>query len=258
MSKLHLEQRLIDFAKNGNIVEIQRLMNNGINPAANNNMALWWAASKGRLDILELLLTDWRVSPAARMNVAIAIASENGHTEVVKFLLADVRVNPAENGNIAVHSAARNGHFDVVEMLISDKRVDPSDANNTAIRRASANGHINTAQLLLAYGANIGHRKFDEMYQAAYTGFIGAVSQGAREYLSNKEKVRTIANNHAEIIKNRSLAACASVIRAAHNRKQNQNNVTPLNNVVKHNFTNDWSVLGSVIVAKNADMHVVA
>jgi hypothetical protein len=76
VSKTNMEHHLIDFAKKGNIAKIQKLIEvHGINPAAYNNQALWWAAQKGHLDILKLLLQDSRVSPAARKNVAIIIAA---------------------------------------------------------------------------------------------------------------------------------------------------------------------------------------
>jgi ankyrin repeat protein len=263
LSKMHMEHQLIDFAKRGDIVNIQRLIEEEqINPAAHNNQAFWWACNKGHLNVVKLLLRDLRVSPSARMNAAIVVAAEMGRAEVVEFLLADARVNPAESGNVAVHSAARNGHYDVVELLVSDERVDATDANNTAIRRASANGHMDIVQMLLAYAANLGVKKFDEVYQAAFSGFIGEVSKKAAEYLVNKEEVRVIALNHAEIIKQEGFSVCSAVIRNAHSRKRNYNNVSKISNAIEAKKAKDsvkknadsesigWEILDSVLGKK--------
>jgi ankyrin repeat protein len=166
---------------------------------------------------------------------------------------------PAESGNVAVHGAARNGHFDVVALLVADERVDPTDANNTAIRRASANGHMDIVQLLLAYAANIGSTKFDEVFRAASTGFLGAISPEALEYLADKEKIVVIAENHAEIIKKDGISAFAEVIRSAHQKKRNYNNVSKISNAIeakkikvsiKKNIEVEaagWDILGAVI-----------
>jgi ankyrin repeat protein len=264
-SKMQMEYQLIDFAKKGDILNIQRLIiEEEINPAAHNNQALWWAANRGHLDVLKLLLQDLRVSPAARKNAGVITAAENGHTAVVAFLLADERVNPSESGNLAVHSAARNGHFDVVALLIADERVDPSDANNTAIRRSSANGHMDIVQLLLAYASHIGNKKFDEVFQAAFNGFLGDVSEGAAEYLANKEKISVIAGNHAEIIRKDGIAACAHNIRTAQNHKKNYNNVAKISSAIEAKKAKDsikksleteavgWDVL-STVIANNAN-----
>ena len=49
---------------------------------------------------MRLLLADPRVDPSADNNYAIRWAAYNGHTEVVRLLLADPRVDPGAIANI--------------------------------------------------------------------------------------------------------------------------------------------------------------
>jgi hypothetical protein len=44
---------------------------------------------------VKLLLADERVDPSANDNYAIRFAAKNGHKEVVKILLADERIDPS-------------------------------------------------------------------------------------------------------------------------------------------------------------------
>jgi ankyrin repeat protein len=233
MSKAYLEQLLIDMARAGDNIRIQELISEKeVNPSACNNQAFWSAAYAGHLETLKLLLKDSRVCPSARKNAAIISAAENGHGRVVAFLLADERVNPAESGNLAFHAAARNGHFEVVKLFLADDRIDFSDANNNAVRRAAANGHLDIVKLILAFAANICDKKFDEVFGAASMGFIGTVSPEVREYLGengvNKAKVKLATVNHAQIMRNKGLDACAANIKSSTERKKAYNNISEI------------------------------
>jgi hypothetical protein len=67
--------------------------------------------------VVRLLLSDPRVDPAANENWAIKWAARYGHTEVVRLLLSDERVDPIAQENDAIKQAAENGHDEIVKLL---------------------------------------------------------------------------------------------------------------------------------------------
>jgi len=117
----------------------------------NLNDALEEAAYVGFTDAVKLLLLDDRVDPSANDNWALIAASENGHLEIVKLLLSDSRVDPSAEDNRALVLASQNGYLEIVKLLLSDARVDPSDQDNFALIFASKNGHLEIVKLLLSY-----------------------------------------------------------------------------------------------------------
>src|ERR1700733_3673863 len=119
-------------------------------PYADN--CLLFASTKGRTEVVRLLLTYERVNPAAGDNLAIRLASQNGHTEVVRLLLTDERVNPAANNENAIKAASHNGHTEVVRLLLNSRKVNPAAEDDEAIKVASHNGHTDVVRLLLNSG----------------------------------------------------------------------------------------------------------
>ena len=75
----------LDACRNGNINIVKQLLSQ-VDPSANDNEAIKWAARMGRQDVVKLLLKDSRVDPSARDNYAIRWAAQNGHKEVVELL----------------------------------------------------------------------------------------------------------------------------------------------------------------------------
>jgi ankyrin repeat protein len=134
---------LPDVIRNSNcdkfINNVKWLLDQGIDPAADDNYAIKLASSNGHTEIVRLLLDDPRVDPAASANYAIKLASANGYTEVVKLLLDDPRVDPSANDNYAIHAASLMGHTYVVKLLSGDPRFDLT-ANTDYIRYVSAIG----------------------------------------------------------------------------------------------------------------------
>jgi ankyrin repeat protein len=140
----------LKFSVRKNYLESVRfVINDGIDPSADNNYAIRKASEHGRLEVVKELLKDKRVDPAANINYAIENASNNGHLEVVKELLKDNRVDPSVRNNYAIVSASEYGHLEVVKELLKDKRVDPSAHNNWAIQSASKNGYLEVVKELL-------------------------------------------------------------------------------------------------------------
>jgi len=124
------------------------LKEEGVDPSADDNYAIRWAAQNGHLEVVKLLLKDKRVDPGAVDNAAIQWASRDGHLEIVKLLLEDKRVDPGADDNLAIQWAAEKGHLEVVKILLKDKRVDPGDCDNCAICWAAEKGHLEVVELL--------------------------------------------------------------------------------------------------------------
>jgi surface antigen len=160
----------------GDVVRIDELLRDGVNPSADDNAAIRWAAANGRVTVVQRLLQDKRVDPSAKDNWASFRAAANGHVYVVNCLLRDLRVDPSRaligyacgghvdqvewlllndrvdasaEDNDAIRLAAEHGHVAVIDALLRDKRIDPSAGFDYAIRWAAANGHATVVERLL-------------------------------------------------------------------------------------------------------------
>ncbi|KAJ3070806.1 hypothetical protein HDU98_006195 [Podochytrium sp. JEL0797] len=150
-------------ARKGYLPVVKLLINSDsdINPGDDDNYAVYCAAAAGAADVVDFLLLDPRVDPSADTQLAIQYAAEFGHLQVTRRLLQDPRVDPTlRDHNCPIRLAADNGHTEIVRLLLQDARVDPSDVNNYAIIMASRNGHLECVRLLLGHprvdpGANV-------------------------------------------------------------------------------------------------------
>ena len=146
-----IQTRFNRSCENGDYEEVKLLLaDQRVDPRAQDNYAIQWAAFKGHHKVVKLLLADQRVDPTAQDNYAIKWASASGHHEVVRLLLEDGRADPTYNDNSIIRFASNNGHHEVVKLLLADLRVDPTANNNDAIRFASSRGRHEVMKLLLA------------------------------------------------------------------------------------------------------------
>ena len=125
------------------------LQDERVDPTANDNAVIRLASEYGNHAVVQALLQDGRVDPAADDNAAIRYASEYDRLAVVQALLQDERVDPTADDNYAIQIASERGHLDIVQALLQDARVDPAAVDSDAIRVASQNGHVSVVQLLL-------------------------------------------------------------------------------------------------------------
>ena len=102
---------------------LEGFIENGWNPAENDNYAIRFASRFGHSKVVKLLLKDPRVDPRVSNNLAIRLASEDGHAGVIKLLLEDPRVDPSADDNEAILLASVNGHSKAMKLLLKDKRV---------------------------------------------------------------------------------------------------------------------------------------
>ena len=85
-----------------------------------------FAAKKGYVDILQLLLNDNRFNPSINDNTALIFSADNGKHKSVKLLLKDKRVDPAAKFNWAISNAYdRNDHL-MVDMFWKEEAVKKS------------------------------------------------------------------------------------------------------------------------------------
>jgi ankyrin repeat protein len=132
-----MQEELYSACKNGHAEVVRAaLADPRVNPTAQNNEAIRWAALFGHAEVVRALLADPRVNPTAQNNEAIRWAAGNGHAVVVRLFLADPRVNPTAQDNFAIIGAALRGHAEVVRLLLPDPRVNPAADDNKAIKNA--------------------------------------------------------------------------------------------------------------------------
>lgn len=129
----------LDYVKAGDVLGLQRLVNNGYNPAHEID-------TKGASPLM------W--------------AAGGGHLNIVRFLVEECACNPNQpqqgkrsfSGRTPLHWAARNGHIKVVEYLVHACNVDLEAATadgTTAFGWASWQGHVSIMKFLCDNGCQI-------------------------------------------------------------------------------------------------------
>ncbi|XP_023386577.1 ankyrin repeat domain-containing protein 29 isoform X1 [Pteropus vampyrus] len=143
-------------------------------PLAN---AAFWAARRGNLALLRLLLNSGRVDVDCRDShgtTLLMVASYAGHIDCVKELVlqgADINLQ-RESGTTALFFAAQQGHNDIVRFLFgfgASTEFRTKDGG-TALLAASQYGHVQVVDTLLKHGANI----HDQLYDGATALFLAA------------------------------------------------------------------------------------
>ena len=123
--------------------------------------ALTWAASKGYMEIVKILLDLSDINPDQEETeygrTPLSWAAESGHEGIVDMLLEREDVNPdhpdTKYGRTPVSLAAENGHEEVVKMLLERKEVNPDQVDclygRTPLLWAAENGHEGVVKRLL-------------------------------------------------------------------------------------------------------------
>ncbi|XP_064410251.1 ankyrin repeat domain-containing protein 29 [Latimeria chalumnae] len=141
-------------------------------PLAN---AAFWAARKGNLAVLQLLLNSGRVDVDCKDcfgTTALMVASYCGHNECVRELIlqgADVNLQ-RQSGSTALFFAAQQGHNDIVKFLFefgASTELQTKDGG-TALSAACQHGHTQVVETLLKHGANV----HDELHDGATALFL--------------------------------------------------------------------------------------
>lgn len=175
-------------------IEIVRLLLEIIDPSKDRNAAIASAVRFNHIDIIKLLLNDFRVESTVKYGYLLKIACVYGHIDIVKFLSQGYRVNLSTTNNIAIKMASESGRIDTVKFLLDDKRVDPSADRNYAIRKASEGGHLEVVKLLLAdHRVDPSDRNNYAIRLSSWNGHTGVV----KLLLSDSRVDPSAKNNHA-------------------------------------------------------------
>ncbi|PNJ81070.1 ANKRD29 isoform 5 [Pongo abelii] len=153
-------------------------------PLAN---AAFWAARRGNLALLKLLLNSGRVDVDCRDShgtTLLMVAAYAGHIDCVRELVlqgADINLQ-REDGGTALLAASQYGHMQVVETLlkhganIHDQLYDGA----TALFLAAQGGYLNVIRLLLASGAKVNQPRQDgttALLKAANKGYNDVIEE---------------------------------------------------------------------------------
>jgi len=167
-----INNKLINYAKTNSYGKLKNLLD--LNPPVsgksdinfkdeNGFTALMYAAQKGYVEIVQLLIENGAIHIPQYGEPALRLASYNGKIDIVKLLLKKeykIDINtPNEICTPLIH-ASGNGQIDIVRFLI----LHGADINKygiyditstTALIVASENDHVDIANLLINHYANI-------------------------------------------------------------------------------------------------------
>ncbi|TSK53715.1 Vacuolar protein sorting-associated protein 4B [Bagarius yarrelli] len=161
-------------------------------PLAN---AAFWAARKGNLALLQLLLNSGRVDIDCKDSYgtsALMVASYSGHYDCVRELImqgADINLQ-RETGSTALFFAAQQGHDEITKLLFEfgASTEFQTEGGGTALCAACQSGHSKVVETLLKNGANIHDQLSDgatPLFLASQEGHVTIV----RQLLSSGAKV---------------------------------------------------------------------
>ena len=177
---------LVDAVKSGNTDEVRVLLERFEvdAPEADGTTALHWAAHRGDLATVELLLdAGATVTTENRYGVTpLLLAAENGHAPIINRLLsAGASANDAVGENeTALMIAARSGSPNTVTLLVAHGAdVDAREQwrGQTALMWAAVENNPEVAKVLIETGADVGRRSiggFTPLMFAAQAGHIEA------------------------------------------------------------------------------------
>ncbi|WP_265023276.1 ankyrin repeat domain-containing protein [Wolbachia endosymbiont (group A) of Epistrophe grossularia] len=200
---------LLEAAKSGDINEVKRLISEGANVNAVEDLytPLYWAAKNNHFNIVEVLLdngayvdgvnysmerdvlTLLQEKEAEYCKSSLHLAARLGNLEAVKDLLGKGANVNAQNDTreTPLHVAAKKGHKDVVEALLNVNGINVNAQDkydSTPLHRAAKEVHKDVVEALLDKGANV-----DAEDENGDTPLDLATTQDIRTLLQNTDEL---------------------------------------------------------------------
>jgi ankyrin repeat protein len=147
-----LDYGLINVSWNVKTGMVQKLLAEGANVHAWNDLALRLAATHGHAETVKVLLAAG-ADVHASDDYALRWAANNGHAETAQVLLAAGADVHAKHDDALVF-AASHGHTKTVKVLLAANANMHAD-DDAALRWAAGNDHTETVKVLLAAGADV-------------------------------------------------------------------------------------------------------
>jgi cytochrome c2 len=112
-------------ARDGNVEEVARLLDEGADPnAVTVGTPLYFASQRGHLEVVALLLDHGAdVNAVTRFGTPLQIAARSNHVEIVELLLshgADPQILGGDFGNAPLHDAAERGSMEAAALLLEN------------------------------------------------------------------------------------------------------------------------------------------
>ena len=190
-------------AYDGDIKTARQLIQNEAHVNSKANLwrvnPLYWAAQKGHIDIVKLLLMS-----KSKLNIKdrdgltpLHVATQEGHTKVVELLVnSKAKVNIRDKwGHIPLHWATYHGHTDIAKLLIANKSKlnVKNKEGDTPLHLATQEGSKETTELLIRSKANLNlknKRGFIPLHWATYYGHapIAKLLIGSKSRINVKNK----------------------------------------------------------------------
>ena len=108
-----LEKNLQDAVNNGDLDTVEKLVGQGADVYADDNLAIQIAASNGDLKMLKFLIEN-----DADEYAALMVAAEEKKLDVVKYLIIECELDPDEYDHGAIKTAAANGDIEMTKFLL--------------------------------------------------------------------------------------------------------------------------------------------
>jgi ankyrin repeat protein len=143
IQKLNIQ--LLSATKNGDLINVKSLIEQGANIHYDNDRPLKNSVSGGYLDIVKYIVERW-IDIQENDNL-LKLSAESGHIEVVKYLV-ERGMNVHISDNYALKVSAENGHLEVVKYLI-EQGADIHVLNEHALSWSARFGHLDIVKYLI-------------------------------------------------------------------------------------------------------------